>query len=877
MAIFTDVKIPPSLPSDDTSPPPEYEAIQHSESQPTNKPANPLPWWRRWLHSPLAIALVLLACAVVATGIALAVHFTGGSGSGEDDSSWEDPGSGVTGSETAFNSSTKMFSFPQTINQLSFTSSKGLVDGSTWLEVGTPDQTDIEATIDLQWRKLMLSSAPVLSSSSDGTNVSITLDQTIIVFANVTFRFPPDFMYSTIDLRSATEWPHSWSLSVQNMSNGNVSFQKVNLQSDIGDIDIEFLSAQSLNVQTLSGNITGTVNVTEHFRIASTYGTVSLSNVDPAVPNTETSNQNSTTSDSTPPNIAGSPTPSESADSESDGVVYATPVVFYLVVTHYALTLSHSFMYCLRMSGTKPDDAEIPAIHAHHVNLEREMLNKNASESIHLQSPQPAGIHLLPVEILELIFVESLNPGYGNYPLFVSALSRVCVHWAQVVEGCTQIWSFLNVAFGHHWNSMALTRSGPTPLSIECSTKTHSEYLPRFLQSAAQNLHRCRKLVVVLPEDLLRCYPSAVNTLLGSREISSILFHVAIVGNDLPSLDKSAPFNTLFLTQSSLITLKTKAFANLSTLHIDFRVEFDSQPLMNAFVEEILHLIISSPNLCDLALHGHPGSFEPPFFYQKAHPLLILTQLAHISFQDISPLVTNFLLSNMHADNLQSLKVVHRGGYLLGQEDLLATSYGNIISLLEAISRNQFEEATIRVCGAFEFTICGPGGVGLCLQASHLVDEIEAMQTLFALLPQSCLHSVTRVTFDWPVSAGMYPRLLFNNLPSTQHALLEVWTTLTYRNAIACFALPQNWLRLHTLSVHAKAETGMTVHDILRILRTRVQQSESMTKFRRMEFFVPDPAELTPEQEEEVLGLPNPTPPPKLKLAVQEILDATAV
>ncbi|KAG8902894.1 hypothetical protein FRC00_000479, partial [Tulasnella sp. 408] len=51
---------------------------------------------------------------------------------------------------------------------------EGLVDGWTQVNVGRPDQTDIEADVSIQWRARMLTSTPVVNSYYDPNNSSIS-------------------------------------------------------------------------------------------------------------------------------------------------------------------------------------------------------------------------------------------------------------------------------------------------------------------------------------------------------------------------------------------------------------------------------------------------------------------------------------------------------------------------------------------------------------------------------------------------------------------------------------------------------------------------------------------------------------------------------
>lgn len=231
MAIIVDAKTPTQDASENSDthhidvPPPEYVAeelplrtnndLPVPVTTPADKPTTTLTnhdrWWRRWMRSPIALALIFLACAVIATGIGLAVHFTVGRPRPPDYPPWPDGGPGPNGNMTGadaygpWTSSVKTFAFPRdtahmefvslasflfrealsgwlltppihlfryTLRQLSL---QGLVDGYTQINVGRPDQTDIEADINIQWKARVLTSTPTVNSYYDPTNSSISI------------------------------------------------------------------------------------------------------------------------------------------------------------------------------------------------------------------------------------------------------------------------------------------------------------------------------------------------------------------------------------------------------------------------------------------------------------------------------------------------------------------------------------------------------------------------------------------------------------------------------------------------------------------------------------------------------------------------------
>lgn len=151
MAIIVDAKTPTQDASENSDthhtdvPPPEYvaEELPHRTNndlpvpvttpadKPATTPTNHDRWWRRWMRSPIAIALIFLACAVIATGIGLAVHFTVGRSRPPEYPPWPDggpgpygPGGNMTGADAygPWTSSVKTFSFPRDTAHMEFVS-----------------------------------------------------------------------------------------------------------------------------------------------------------------------------------------------------------------------------------------------------------------------------------------------------------------------------------------------------------------------------------------------------------------------------------------------------------------------------------------------------------------------------------------------------------------------------------------------------------------------------------------------------------------------------------------------------------------------------------------------------------------------------------
>ncbi|KIO31949.1 hypothetical protein M407DRAFT_19210, partial [Tulasnella calospora MUT 4182] len=281
MAIIVDSKTPTRDASETSDvhqpdvPPPEYVAeetprrtndLPASDVPPVNKsstspPTNHDRWWRRWLRSPIALSLIFLGCAVIATGIGLAVHFTVGKRNDQDPPPYPEGGPGphgpnggnFTGADAygPWSTSVKTFAFPRDTAHVEFLSLQGLVDGYTQINVGRPDQTDIEADVSIQWKARMLTSTPIVNSYYDPTNSSISITcppsyyndsvslSNVFIYANITVRLPQNYAYGSLGLRSTAQSPHCWITTIANMTAGKITFDRVLLESGQGALIVQ--------------------------------------------------------------------------------------------------------------------------------------------------------------------------------------------------------------------------------------------------------------------------------------------------------------------------------------------------------------------------------------------------------------------------------------------------------------------------------------------------------------------------------------------------------------------------------------------------------------------------------------------------------------
>lgn len=342
MAIIVDAKTPTQDASENSDthhidvPPPEYVAeelplrtnndlpvpVTTPADKPTTTPTNHDRWWRRWMRSPIALALIFLACAVIATGIGLAVHFTVGRPRPPDYPPWPDGGPGPNGNMTGadaygpWTSSVKTFSFPRDTAHMEFLSLQGLVDGYTQINVGRPDQTDIEADVNIQWKARVLTSTPTVNSYYDPTNSSISITcppsystdsatlSNIFIYANITVRLPPNYAYGSLSLRSTAQSPHCWITTIANMTAANISFDTVTLQSGQGALIVQNMTARHFQATSDYGDIYGTVDATDSYDVNSQHGVVSLVNL-----HNSTAKTVSTRSPPPPPPPPGPPGP----------------------------------------------------------------------------------------------------------------------------------------------------------------------------------------------------------------------------------------------------------------------------------------------------------------------------------------------------------------------------------------------------------------------------------------------------------------------------------------------------------------------------------------------------------------------------------------
>ncbi|KAG8907777.1 hypothetical protein FRB99_002276 [Tulasnella sp. 403] len=471
-------------------------------------------------------------------------------------------------------------------------------------------------------------------------------------------------------------------------------------------------------------------------------------------------------------------------------------------------------------------------------------------------------IHRLPIEILQRIITDTLDPGDRSYYQSVFELLRVCAYWRQAIESYTLIWSYIDVSFGEIWNGVALKKSGSAQLSIKCDKYTVSQhaYLHRFFDMVVRNIHRCRRLVLNLTEDDFRWYNTSgtINAILRRCALASMAFHVAITDRHHPaSLDEYSTSRSVFLALFSLLTLDVGTFENLTTLQINFLGFSHLSPQeLHEIRDRTQHLVFTSPVLRRLILHGPRAASRVllHFDYSSLPSAMTLPELAYISFRDIPPQLGACLLTNIHPENLKWLEISNRSDYLLSAQYLLANSHPQFVKSLHHITRSTLEEAVIQTKPTFNVILRGRSDVGLHLEAPGLAHSHEPVQQVLSLIPKAALDPIRCITISFP-EAGFQEicDLLRSHFPSICYAILEVSNTADWRRGIGFLSTPGLWPRLRGLTVYAAKHTKITAHDLFKFLRTRV--GCGIDKFERLEVFDPDLIQLTGVQREELLTL----------------------
>ncbi|KAG8907753.1 hypothetical protein FRB99_002252 [Tulasnella sp. 403] len=476
----------------------------------------------------------------------------------------------------------------------------------------------------------------------------------------------------------------------------------------------------------------------------------------------------------------------------------------------------------------------------------------------------PLTIHRLPVEILQHIVTDTLDSAEWSYPQSVFDLSRVCIYWRQAIESHTLIWSHLNLSFGETWNKLALKKCGTTSLSIECESYTSSASLKGFLDIVADNIHRCRRLVLILSEHVFQqCnILDRISATLQRDVPPSVVFHIAIVdvGRHFIPPDKYSSLSSAVLTQLSLWTPEVGALRNLSTLRIYFSsFTYLSLQQFRDLCGRVQHLIFASPTLRNLDLYGPRGHLIRHFDYSSLPSPVPLPELTRISFRDIHPQFSNCLLTSIHPTNLKWLEISHTGNSMFSTQYLLAQSHPQLIKSLNEITRNGIEEATIRTKPSFYFTLQAKLQAGFHVEAPCLSHSHEPIQLVLSLIPQTALDTITCITISFP-DAGSQELcdLLRSHFPSICHATLEVSNSADWQGGIGFLSTPGVWPRLDSLTVYASEHTKVIAHDLLKFLRARVKVDGvggRNCRFRRLEVFDADVIQPTAAQMEQLLTL----------------------
>jgi len=288
--ILTEKKVDPESPIVDgasdlslVEAPPEYTPAPLGSasvplpqaSQSTLKPQKERTLFQRWIRSPIAISLVFLGVAVIATGIGLAVHFTAGRGSKNSSSNG---GSGSTGDSAnatidygPWLNLTQTYFFDNNGSSITVSSSDELMDGVTYVQADHDgDLKQVQASVTVQWRQNALDGQPYVDVDQTTQNASMSIScpyvgnvswSSYIVFANVTITLPGKSYFPWAQISTGALAPHEWSIHVANLTESGVVFGRLGIKAETGDILIGSLDAYELDVASDYGNIGGTVNV----------------------------------------------------------------------------------------------------------------------------------------------------------------------------------------------------------------------------------------------------------------------------------------------------------------------------------------------------------------------------------------------------------------------------------------------------------------------------------------------------------------------------------------------------------------------------------------------------------------------------------------